>query len=121
MEQKNEINLERKNDVALMHIQGDITAQSEPYINHAYKELNEPNGVSKILIRFDETAYINSGGIAVLIQILAHAQKHDQKIGITGLSDHFKKIFRMVGITKFAEIYDGPDAAIQAMSVNSSS
>jgi anti-anti-sigma factor len=118
MEQKNEIKLEKYNDTALMHIHGDITAQSEPYINHAYQELNAQNAVSKILIQFEEDAYINSGGIAVLIQILAHAQKNNQKIGISGLSEHFKKIFRMVGITKFADIYDAPDAAIKAMSGN---
>jgi len=119
MEQKNEIKLERQNDIALMHIQGDITAQSEPFINQAYNELNDQGDVSKILIQFEQDAYINSGGIAVLIQILAHTQKNDQKIGIAGLSEHFKKIFRMVGITKFANIYNGLEEAIQVMSGNS--
>jgi anti-anti-sigma factor len=116
MEQKNEIKLERKNDIALMHIQGDITSHSEPYINEAYKELNEQGSTQKILIQFEEDAYINSGGIAVLIQILAQTQKNDQQIGITGLSEHFKKIFGMVGITKFANIYDDLGEALQSLS-----
>ena len=115
MEQKNEIRLERQKDIALMHIQGDITAQSEPFINQAYQELNDQGDVSKILIQFEQDAYINSGGIAVLIQILAHTQKNNQKIGISGLSEHFKKIFRMVGITKFANIYDSIEEATAAM------
>jgi len=115
MEQINEIKLERQNDIALMHIQGDITAQSEPFINQAYQDLNDQGDVSKILIQFDQEAYINSGGIAVLIQILAHTQKNNQKIGISGLSEHFKKIFRMVGITKFANIYDRIEEAVAAM------
>jgi len=118
MEHKNEIKLERQNGIALMHIRGDITAQSEPFINQAYQDLNGPGDVSKILIQFEQEAYINSGGIAVLIQILAHTQKNNQQIGITGLSAHFKKIFGMVGITKFAKIYDGLEEAIQAMSAN---
>ena len=119
MEQKNEIQLERQKDIVLMHIQGDITSHSEPYINEAYKELNEQGFTQKILIQFEEDAYINSGGIAVLIQILAQTQKNNQQIGITGLSEHFKKIFRMVGITKFANIYDDLDEAFQSMSQNS--
>ena len=119
MEHKNEIKLERQNDIALMHIQGDITAQSEPFINQAYQDLNHQGDVSKILIQFEPEAYINSGGIAVLIQILAHTQKNNQKIGITGLSEHFKKIFGMVGITKFANIYTGLEEAIQGMSASS--
>jgi anti-anti-sigma factor len=115
MEQKNEIQFERLNNIALMHIQGDITSHSEPYINKAYKELNEQGDVFQILIHFEEDAYINSGGIAVLIQILAQTHKNDQQIGITGLSEHFKKIFRMVGITKFANIYDDLDVALQSL------
>jgi anti-anti-sigma factor len=116
MEEKNEIKIERQNDIAILQIQGDITAQSEPYINEAYKKLNDQGPTQKILIQFEEDAYINSGGIAVLIQILAQTQKNDQQIGITGLSEHFKKIFRMVGITKFANIYDDLDEALQSLS-----
>ncbi|MCP4626292.1 MAG: STAS domain-containing protein [bacterium] len=116
MEQKNEIQLERKNDIVLMHIQGDITSHSESYINGAYLEINDQENVSKILIQFEQEVYINSGGIAVLIQILVQTQKNDQQIAITGLSEHFKKIFNMVGITKFANIYDGVDEALKSMS-----
>jgi len=115
MEAKNEIKIEREKDIAILQIQGDITAQSEPYINDAYKELNEQGFTPKILLHFEEDAYINSGGIAVLIQILAQTRKNDQQIGITGLSEHFKKIFRMVGITKFANIYDSLEEATTSM------
>ena len=115
MEQKNEITLERQNDIAIMQIQGDITSHSEPHINEAYKKLDDRGSVQKILLQFEEDAYINSGGIAVLIQILAQTQKNAQQIGIAGLSEHFKKIFRMVGITKFANIYNSLDEAIASM------
>jgi len=116
MEQTNQFQLEQQNDITLMHIQGDITAQSEPVINAAYKKADDQGAAQKILIQFEEDAYINSGGIAVLIQILAHTQKKNQQIGITGLSDHFKKIFNMVGISKFAGIYSTVEDAIKAMS-----
>ena len=116
MEQTNQFQLEQQNDITLMHIQGDITAQSEPVINDAYKKANDQGTAQKILVQFEEGAYINSGGIAVLIQILAHTQKKNQQIGITGLSDHFKKIFNMVGISKFAGIYNTVEDALEAMS-----
>jgi len=115
MPQKNEIKVERKNDITLLHIQGDITSHSEPHINGAYKSANDQEPTKKILLQFEEEAYINSGGIAVLIQILAQTQKNNQQIGITGLSDHFKKIFCMVGITKFADIYNSLEDALESM------
>ncbi len=116
MQQTNQIKLEQLNDISLLHIQGDITSQSETVINDAYKEADDQGAAQKILIQFEEDAYINSGGIAVLIQILAHTQKKNQAIGITGLSEHFKKIFNMVGIAKFAGIYNTVEDAIEAMS-----
>ena len=119
MEPENEIKIERHDNIAVIQVRGDITAQSEPHINGSYRELNEQEPPQAILIQFEEDAYINSGGIAVLIQILAQTQKKGQQVGITGLSEHFKKIFRMVGITKFADIYDSLDAGFQAMSTDS--
>ena len=116
MQQTNQIKLEQQNGITFLQIQGDITSQSETVINDAYKEADDQGAAQKILIQFEEDAYINSGGIAVLIQILAKTQKNNQQIGITGLSEHFKKIFRMVGITKFANIYADIDEALQSLS-----
>ena len=116
MQQTNQFQLEQQNDITLLHIQGDITAQSEIVINDAYKEADDQGTAQKILIQFEEDAYINSGGIAVLIQVLAQTHKKNQRVGITGLSDHFKKIFNMVGIAKFAGIYNTVEDAIEAMS-----
>lgn len=118
MEQQTEIALETIGDVTLFDIKGDVTALSEPFLDDAYKKVLD-QGVSKILLQFKEDAYINSGGIALLIQILAETKKNNQQAGITGLSDHFKKIFNMVGITKFAKIFDTVDAALEAMSGSS--
>lgn len=111
----NEINLEQHGAVTLFNIKGDLTSFSEPFLNEAYQSAND-QGVSKILLKIDKEAYINSGGIAVLIQILAQTKRNNQNIGITGVSDHFKKIFSMVGITKFADIHETVENALEVMS-----
>ncbi len=114
MQQSNEIRLEAHGSVTIMIIKGDITAFSEPFLNDAYQEAND-QGAAKILLKIDKSSYINSGGIAVLIQILAQTKKNNQTIGITGISEHFEKIFHMVGITKFAKIHKSLDDALKEM------
>jgi anti-anti-sigma factor len=114
MPEVNEIKLETHDAVTVMDIKGDVTAFSEPFLNEAYQNANGL-GARKILLKFDSNAYINSGGIAVLIQVLSQTQKNDQVIGITGISEHFKKIFHMVGITKFAKIYDSVEDSLKQM------
>jgi anti-anti-sigma factor len=111
---RNEIKLEQHGSVALLDIQGDITGFSEPFLNEAYKNVDK-QGASNILLKTERDIYINSGGIAVLIQILAQTKQNNQLIAITGISDHFKKIFSMVGITRFAKIYDTVDEALEKM------
>ena len=114
MQYTNEIKLEQRGSVTMLDIQGDITGFSEPFLNEAYKNADN-QGASNILLKTERDIYINSGGIAVLIQILAQTKQNNQLIGITGISDHFKKIFSMVGITRFAKIYDTVDEALEKM------
>ncbi len=111
-----EINLEQQGDITIFDVQGDVTAFSEPFFTKTYQNAND-QGTSKILLKFAENAYINSGGIAVLIQLLAQTKRNNQQICITGLSNHFKKIFNMVGITKFAKIYNTVDEALNDMAM----
>ena len=111
----NEINLERHGAVTLFSIKGDITSFSEPFLSEAYQSAST-QGVDKILLKIDKEAYINSGGIAALIQILAQSKRNNQNIAITGVSDHFKKIFGMVGITRFADIHETVENALEVMS-----
>jgi anti-anti-sigma factor len=114
MMEQNEITVETKGTVAVLGVGGDVTSSSEPFFNEAYHH-SEVGGTSKIILRFDEEAYINSGGIAVLIQLLAEAKRNRQRVCITGLSEHFKKVFHMVGITRFADIFPSVEEALKEM------
>ena len=111
----NKINLEQHGAITLFDIEGDLTSFSEPFLSEAYQSANE-QGAGKIILKIDKEAYINSGGIAALIQILAQSKRNNQHIGITGVSDHFKKIFAMVGITRFADIHESVENALKVMS-----
>jgi anti-anti-sigma factor len=109
-----EIHLEKEDNITIFDVQGDVTAFSEPFFTKAYQTAND-QAASKILLKFTEEAYINSGGIAILIQLLSQTKRNNQQICITGLSNHFKKIFNMVGITKFAQIHNTLDEALNNM------
>lgn len=111
MEKGNEIRIEQIGAVTLLGIKGDVTPASQGSITGAYKTASG-QGAKAILLQFDPDTYINSGGIALLIQLLSETRKNKQQVGMTGLSDHFKKIFNMVGITKFVTIYGTMEEAL---------
>jgi len=113
MEVQNEIKVEKRGDVTLFDVSGDVNRFSEPFFKDAYAQVDSQE-TKQILLKFDEKTYFNSEGIKVLIQLLAETNRKQQQVGIVGLSDHFKKIFRMVGITKFAAIFDSVTEALKS-------
>ena len=111
MSQEIKVTTRQKDSVGLVDIQGDVTAVTGEKIEEAYQEITQ-KGLKKIVIVFDPECYINSGGIAILIGIAAESSEQEQVIRITGLSGHFQKIFSMMGLTKYTEIFPSEEAAL---------
>ena len=114
MQSNNEIKLEQHGEVIILDVRGDITSLSEIFFKEAYQKALDQKA-QKIIFKIEKDAYINSGGISLIIQTLYRMQENKQIAAIAGISEHFKKIFGMVGITKFAKIYDTVDTALQAL------
>lgn len=98
-------------DVCVIAIKGDVTAAIADPLEEAYGQLSR-TGATKFVVSFAPDAYINSGGIAVLIGIVSEGTKKGQTIRMTGLSSHFQKIFAMVGLTRYAKIFPNEAAAV---------
>ena len=101
----------QKGDVSIVNIKGDFTAITGKEIEDAYQKASR-EGEKKILFCFDKEGYINSGGIAILIGIASESRKKEQIIRITGLSNHFQKIFRLVGLALYTEIFPSEESAL---------
>jgi len=114
MEVQNEIKIKTRGDVTLFDVSGNVNRFSEPFFKDAYAQVDSQE-TKKILLKFPQKVYINSEGLKVLIQLLAETNKNQQQVAIVGLSEHFKKIFRMVGITKFAKIFDSVKEAMESL------
>ena len=95
----------------ILAFSGDISSASKDAILEMYHGLDA--SVAHVLLDFTGVDYINSSGIAIIIQMLLEANKAGtRKIGIFGLSAHFQKVFAMVGINKYATLYADEKAAL---------
>jgi anti-sigma B factor antagonist len=100
--------------VAVLRFEGDIASTSKEAVLGAYQSLPKPAN-KLILLDFTKVDYINSSGIALVIQLLIEASNSDQKVYAFGLSAHFTKVFTMVGITKYAQLFASEPAALAAL------
>lgn len=100
--------------VAVLAFTGDIASTSKDAILEAYGKIAP--SIRFVLLDFSHVEYINSSGIAVIIQLLLQAAKTGQnKISLFGLSSHFTKVFNMVGVAKYAAMYSDESAALAAL------
>lgn len=111
---QNVVSSEVKNGITTFSLYGDVTPLSEKPVLDLYEKVSA-EGVQKILLDFSKAKYINSGGIAIIISMVAEARKKNQKVGVCSLSDHFQKIFDMIGLTDYVEMYQTEEEALEAL------
>lgn len=98
-------------DIATIDILGDLTPLVREAVEAAYNEINAA-GAKKLLLTFTKDAYINSGGIAILISVAIAGSRNGQKIRIVQPSEHFQKIFSMVGLQRYLEVFQTESEAV---------
>lgn len=91
--------VEQSGELAVMRFEGDITSASEDAVLGKYHALDA--GTKKLLLDFSKVPYLNSSGIALVIQLLTAAGKVPQKVVCFGLSAHIVKVFTMLGLSKY--------------------
>lgn len=102
-----------KKDVPVFHLTGEITGDAEDLLMETYEKL-DASGESRLLLDFKDTKYINSSGIAILIQLITTATEKGQKVEFSGMSSHFRKVMDIVGLTDFVRMYDTLEEALSS-------
>ncbi len=110
-----EVSTRSEQGVTIIDLKGDVTTFADAKITDAYRTATTA-GARKIVINFRRSDYINSAGIAILIRIVTEVNRAGQKLAMSGLNDHFQKIFRMVGLSQYANIYEDEQQAVAALS-----
>ena len=100
--------------VTILRFEGDISSTSKDAVVGAYQSLSKES-VKTILLDFTKVEYINSSGIALVIQVMMEAANAGQKVSVFGLSAHFQKVFTMVGITKYATLSSDQATALAGL------
>jgi anti-anti-sigma factor len=98
--------------IAVLRFSGDITSTSQAAVLGTYQGLGE--NAMRILLDFSKVEYLNSSGIALIIQMMIAANKKGQTIQTFGLTPHFQKVFTLVGITRYTSLHPDEKSACAA-------
>ncbi len=119
MEKTHKVSSKILNDIPVLILEGDITSEADADIMSMYRELKEKHSPFYLMIDFNKTKYINSAGIATLINIIQDLGDFGGKVVFTGLSQHFQKVMDIVGITDFVNIYQTNEEALKNIAAKS--
>ena len=110
MRRECKIEVSEDNGIATIAVLGDLTASAEKDMDDAYLKARSYNP-EKIMLKFDGKSRINSAGIAIVINLVMAGRESEREVFITGVSRHFRKIFDLVGLTKYTTVSEVAEEA----------
>lgn len=97
------IRLENKSGLSVCHIDGEIDINSSPGIKKSFDKLiakKEP----KVVINFSKVTYVDSSGLATLVEILKNMRQYGGRLRLTNLAPKIKSLFEITKLEKLFEI-----------------
>jgi anti-sigma B factor antagonist len=97
------VRTENKNSLTVCHVDGEIDINTAPEIKKAFDKLiskKEP----KIVVNFSRVTYVDSSGLATLVEILKNMKAYGGRMKLTNLSPKIKSLFEITKLERLFEI-----------------
>ncbi|MDD4013364.1 MAG: STAS domain-containing protein [Candidatus Omnitrophica bacterium] len=97
-----QINLEEMGGISVFRVSGDIDINSSPDVKKSFdKAINAKK--NKVVINLKDVGYVDSSGLATLVEIFKNLRSLGGKLKLTNLSGKVKGLFE---ITKLDKLFD---------------
>ena len=107
---KVEIKTEKVNDVTIVVLAGEINVSNSSEVRNTFTKLLQ-NGEKKVLVDFEKVTFIDSSGLAVLIEMIQKLEKVNGQLRLCNVNRKIKGIFEIVKIHKLIKMFDSRNAA----------
>lgn len=97
--------LREEDRMVVIDLEGSIDARADEDFNQAYTTADSLD-YDTIALNFSEVDYINSTGIALIVELLAQARKSRKHLVVYGLSEHYIEVFQITRLSDFMDIYE---------------
>ena len=105
------VQVETKNEITVCHIDGEININSSPDIKKAIDRLIVKK-TPKIVVNFSKVTYVDSSGLATLVEILKNMRSYGGRLKLTNLSSKVKSLFEITKLEKLFDIMADEEEAI---------
>jgi anti-sigma B factor antagonist len=106
-------NIIPQDKATMVEIFGEIDMYSSPEVRKVLLQLVD-NKTAAIIINFQDVVYIDSSGIATLVEGLQEVEKYNGKFMLTNLSDKVMDVFELSRLDKVFDIYESLEEALKS-------
>lgn len=96
--------------VAVLKIDGEVDMFSSPQARNAIMELVKRR-VPRVIVELSGVSYMDSSGVATLIEGLQLCQKYNGTLVVAGLRDNVREVFELTRLDKIFQIFQDVNAA----------
>lgn len=97
-----------------LRLSGEIDLHASPELRKALHECAEEK-VAVLLLDFSGVSYIDSSGLATLIEYVRESADHGGKLGLFGLQTKVRTIFELVRLNELFVIGDSAEATVATL------
>lgn len=105
------VRIENRNGLWVCCVEGDIDINSSPGIKKSFDKLISSRA-PKIVVNLSKVAYVDSSGLATLVEILKNMRSYGGKMRLTNLSSKVRSLFEITKLEKLFEIMADEQDAI---------
>ena len=108
-----QINMEEENGIAVFRMSGDIDINTSPDLKKSFDSAISGKK-DKIVINLKEVSYVDSSGLATLVEILKNMRAYGGKLKLASLSDKVRGLFEITKLDKLFDIVPDEESAVSS-------
>ncbi len=94
--------------IAIFQVGGEINISTSPELKKHFEKLPS----KKVIVNLERVTYIDSSGLATLVEMLKKTRSQGGALGLAGMSDKVKSLFEITKLDKLFLISSSQDEAI---------
>ena len=107
-----QISARRSNTTTIFDLSGDIDFANSPEVRESVlREIGEIRA-SRVLVNLTAVRYIDSSGVASLVEGLKASRDHGSRFILFGLSTAAREVLQLSRLLKVFEVYDSEEEAL---------
>lgn len=87
--------------VAILQVSGEINISTSPELRKAF----EKNTSKKVVVDLEKVSYIDSSGLATLVEMLKKMRSQGGSLGLSGMTDKVRSLFEITKLDKLFLVY----------------